>query len=362
MVQINFGQREVNCKVVYYGPAMAGKTTNIEWIHQHSPQTTVGDLVSIKTTETDRTLYFDFLPLDLGLVGGMRTRFKLYTVPGQVYYNATRKLVLQGADGVVFVADSRPERMNDNVEALLNLRMNLDELGITMEKLPLVLQYNLRDLPNAMTIRDMDARLNPTGVLPVYSGIARDGTGVFSCLKEVSRGVIDKLNKHPMDGGANEGGGAPAPGGTTRPFPTPAQVSRAAPAPGAPPPAARFPRSAATPAGAMPQVPAAGIAVAERPTEARASSSTAMPVMRPSALPPRGPTPARRGAIPPPPADPLRPSTPARAPARPSGLKPAPPEGPPILTLVTGLALVIVLVCIVVGAYAMIAVGSGVPH
>ena len=339
MVQINFGQREVNCKVVYYGPAMAGKTTNIEWIHQHSPQAHVGDLVSITTTETDRTLYFDFLPLDLGLVSGMRTKFKLYTVPGQVYYNATRKLVLQGSDGVIFVADSRPERMNDNVEALMNLRMNLDELGLPIERLPLVLQYNLRDLPNAMTVRDMDARLNPKGFLPVYSGIARDGTGVFACLMEVSRSVIDKLNQHPLeDGGIRPDRGTVDAKPQDRAQRNPARNFTGATGSGTagalasarPSPAAATATLAAPPAAAVPD---------------HVSSSTSMPVMR-SASPP-----AMR-----------RPPTPPPAPAHPPADLPASTEGAPILTIVTILAAIIVLICIVAGAYALFPVNGTALH
>ena len=132
MVQINFGQREVSCKVVFYGPGMSGKTTNLEIIHKKAPKDAVGEMVSI-ATETDRTLYFDFLPLDLGQVAGMRTKFQLYTVPGQIYYNATRKLVLQGVDGVIFVADSNPDKMPENLESFQNLRDNLAEMGLTVD-------------------------------------------------------------------------------------------------------------------------------------------------------------------------------------------------------------------------------------
>ncbi len=193
MVQINFGQREVSCKVVFYGPGMSGKTTNLEIIHKKAPKEAVGEMVSI-ATETDRTLYFDFLPLDLGQVAGMRTKFQLYTVPGQIYYNATRKLVLQGVDGVIFVADSSPEKMAENLESLQNLRDNLAEMGLQVDDVPLVLQYNKRDLPTAMSIADMNAKMNPMGA-PVYEGVAREGKGVFATLKEISRLVIEKLNK-----------------------------------------------------------------------------------------------------------------------------------------------------------------------
>ena len=199
MVQINFGQREVSCKVVFYGPGMSGKTTNLEIIHKKAPKEAVGEMVSI-ATETDRTLYFDFLPLDLGQVAGMRTKFQLYTVPGQIYYNATRKLVLQGVDGVIFVADSNPDKMAENLESLQNLRDNLAEIGMQIDDinagnyLPLVLQYNKRDLPTVLSIADMDAKLNSCKV-PVHEAVARDGKGVFTTLKEISRLVIEKLNK-----------------------------------------------------------------------------------------------------------------------------------------------------------------------
>lgn len=193
MVQINFGQREVSCKVVFYGPGMSGKTTNLEIIHKKAPKDAVGEMVSI-ATETDRTLYFDFLPLDLGQVAGMRTKFQLYTVPGQIYYNATRKLVLQGVDGVIFVADSSPEKMAENLESLQNLRDNLAEMSLTIDDVPLVIQYNKRDLPNAMSIADLNAQINPMGV-PTHEGVAREGKGVFATLKEISRLVIEKLNK-----------------------------------------------------------------------------------------------------------------------------------------------------------------------
>ena len=193
MVQINFGQREVSCKLVYYGPGMSGKTTNLEIIHQKAPDKAKGEMVSI-ATETDRTLYFDFLPLDLGQVAGMHTKFQLYTVPGQVYYNATRKLVLQGVDGVIFVADSNPDKMDENIESLENLRENLAGMGIDLNEIPLVLQYNKRDLPTVMTVEDMNKGMNPNNV-PAVEAIARDGKGVFPTLKALSKIVIDKLNK-----------------------------------------------------------------------------------------------------------------------------------------------------------------------
>ncbi|RME81745.1 MAG: GTPase, partial [Planctomycetota bacterium] len=150
MVQINFALKEVNCKIVYYGPGMSGKTTNLEVIHQKAPKERKGELTSI-ATEGDRTLFFDFMPLDLGKVAGMNTKFQLYTVPGQVYYNSTRKLVLQGADGVIFVADAQRNKLAENLESLQNLKENLAEYSLDIRKIPLVIQYNKMDLPNIMT-------------------------------------------------------------------------------------------------------------------------------------------------------------------------------------------------------------------
>lgn len=235
MVQINFGQREVSCKVVFYGPGMSGKTTNLEIIHKKAPKDAVGEMVSI-ATETDRTLYFDFLPLDLGQVAGMRTRFQLYTVPGQIYYNATRKLVLQGVDGVIFVADSSPEKMAENLESLQNLRDNLAEMNLTIDDIPLVLQYNKRDLPQAMSVADINAQLNPMGA-PVFEGVAREGKGVFATLKEISRLVIEKLNKEHAPAAnrrrTNTGLSAPPAASPTQPTasPAPALKPMSAPAP-----------------------------------------------------------------------------------------------------------------------------------
>ncbi len=228
MVQINFGQREVSCKVVFYGPGMSGKTTNLEIIHKKAPKEAVGEMVSI-ATETDRTLYFDFLPLDLGQVAGMRTKFQLYTVPGQIYYNATRKLVLQGVDGVIFVADSSPDKMPENLESLQNLRDNLAEMNLTIDDVPLVLQYNKRDLPGAMSIADLNAQMNPMNA-PVFEGVAREGKGVFATLKEISRLVIEKLNKDHAPAANRRRTNSSLPGTTStqvRPSaPTPAPVQQ----------------------------------------------------------------------------------------------------------------------------------------
>src|SRR5262247_4220902 len=154
MVQINFALKEVNCKIVFYGPGMSGKTTNLEIVHQKAPEENKGELTSI-STDGDRTLFFDFMPLDLGNVAGMRTKFQLYTVPGQVYYNSTRKLVLQGVDGVIFVADSSAAMLNQNLESLRNLEENLNEYGKSLASLPHVIQLNKRDLPDAMPMEEL---------------------------------------------------------------------------------------------------------------------------------------------------------------------------------------------------------------
>lgn len=193
MVQINFASREVNCKIVFYGPGRCGKTTNLQLVHEKAPANSTGELVSI-ATETDRTLYFDFLPLDLGTVAGMRTKFQLYTVPGQVYYDATRKLVLQGCDGIVFVADSNPDLMAENIESLDNLGKNLKENGLDLMDIPLVLQFNKRDLPNAMPIAEMNSKLNRNS-WPAVEAVAVNGDGVFQTLKAISQGVIKRLNR-----------------------------------------------------------------------------------------------------------------------------------------------------------------------
>ena len=193
MVQINFALKEVNCKVVFYGPGMSGKTTNLEIVHQKAPEENKGELTSI-STDGDRTLFFDFMPLDLGNVAGMRTKFQLYTVPGQVYYNATRKLVLQGADGVVFVADSQARRLDDNIESLQNLQANLLGQGVDVRTFPMVMQYNKQDLPAdlILTAADLDDALNFRG-LRSFPGDALRGAGVFETLKGISELVLKRL-------------------------------------------------------------------------------------------------------------------------------------------------------------------------
>ena len=193
MATINYGYREINCKIVYYGPGMSGKTTNLETIHQKVPASNRGKLTSL-ATKTDRTLFFDLLPLDLGTIKGFKTKFQLYTVPGQVYYNATRKLVLRGADGVVFVADAQNDRMEDNVESLDNLKENLAEHGIDIAEVPLVLGWNKWDLPNHATVDELNEAMNPWGV-PAFGMEALSGRGVFDALRAVTQLVLVKIEQ-----------------------------------------------------------------------------------------------------------------------------------------------------------------------
>lgn len=192
MVQVNFARREICCKVVYCGPGVCGKTTNLQLIHQKIPDNAKGRLTSI-ATDGDRTLFFDLLPIDLGEIAGMRTRFQLYTVPGQVYYSSTRKLVLQGADGIIFVADSGPDRMEDNLESFRDLESNLNGNGSNMKAIPIVLQYNKRDLPNAIPVEELNAKLN-AHQLPFFEAVAVKGDGVMQTLKAIAKLVIDKCN------------------------------------------------------------------------------------------------------------------------------------------------------------------------
>ena len=190
---INYASREINCKIVYYGPGLCGKTTNLQYIYNKTAEGSKGKMISL-ATETERTLFFDFLPLALGEIRGFKTRFHLYTVPGQVFYDASRKLILKGVDGVVFVADSQEERFDANIESLENLRDNLEEQGFDIEKIPFVIQYNKRDLPNASDLEELSKTLNPRKV-PEYEAVAATGEGVFETLKAVAKLVLNDLKK-----------------------------------------------------------------------------------------------------------------------------------------------------------------------
>jgi signal recognition particle receptor subunit beta len=191
---INYSAREINCKIVYYGPGLCGKTTNLLYIYKKSSPESKGKMISL-ATETERTLFFDFLPLTLGNIRGFKVRFHLYTVPGQVFYDASRKLILRGVDGVVFVGDSQVERMEANIESMENLRKNLNEQGFNLDALPFTIQYNKRDLPNVVPLEEMNKALNPKGV-SFLEAVAPQGQGVFDTLKEIAKQVILELKKN----------------------------------------------------------------------------------------------------------------------------------------------------------------------
>lgn len=188
---INYNAKEIHCKVVYYGPSLGGKTTNIQWVYQKTAEDQKSKLVALNT-DIERTLFFDFLPLNVGDIRGFKTRFHLYTVPGQVVYDASRKLILKGLDGVIFVADSQVERMDENLEALRNLEKNLEQQGYDIREVPLIMQYNKRDLPNVASLAELRSALNPYNA-PEIEGCASEGRGVFESLKTVSKSIINVL-------------------------------------------------------------------------------------------------------------------------------------------------------------------------
>lgn len=190
---INYSSKEINCKIVYYGPGLCGKTTNLQYVYGKTNPEAKGKMISL-ATETERTLFFDFLPLTLGDIKGYKVRFHLYTVPGQIFYDASRKLILKGVDGVVFVADSQVERMESNIESFENLAVNLKEQGYDLEKIPYVIQYNKRDLPNAAPIEELRNLLNVKG-LPDFEACAATGEGVFETLKGIAKLVLTELKK-----------------------------------------------------------------------------------------------------------------------------------------------------------------------
>ena len=223
MVFVNYTAMQMTAKIVYYGPGLCGKTTNLQWIHGRTAPRSRGDMVSLET-EADRTLFFDLLPLDVGVIGGMKVRLQLYTVPGQVFYNATRRLVLKGVDGVVFVADSQVPAAEPNEESLANLRQNLEELGLDPRSVPIVFQYNKRDLRSILPVERMQHALNPGGA-PHFEAAAIHGVGVFETLKEISRLSLDairaKVAEEKRTGIAGLGRTAPAaaPPGSAAPAP-----------------------------------------------------------------------------------------------------------------------------------------------
>lgn len=188
---INYNAKEIHCKIVYYGPSLSGKTTNIQWVYQKSIADEKSELVEI-ATDVERTLFFDFLPLEVGEIRGFRTRFHLYTVPGQVVYDASRQLILKGLDGIIFVADSQAERMEENIQSLSNLEKNLERQGTDIKSIPFAFQYNKRDLPNALPLSELRSSLNKFNA-PDFEGLAREGRGVFEALKTTSKSIITTL-------------------------------------------------------------------------------------------------------------------------------------------------------------------------
>ncbi len=224
MAIFNYAAREMTAKIVYYGPGLSGKTTSIQYIHTRISPKSRGKLVSL-ATETDRTLFFDFFPVDFGRIGGFKIKFNFYTVPGQVFYNTTRKLVLKGADGVVFVADSQPGMMEQNLESLENLKENLKAHGLDWETIPFVIQYNKRDLPGALPVEEMRQRLNPRGV-PDFETTATTGEGVMDAMKAICKMVLEDIQRKQR-----RGAGRPRPRPAATPEPAPAEASPARPEP-----------------------------------------------------------------------------------------------------------------------------------
>src|SRR5262245_4094078 len=231
MVLFNYSTRELTAKIVFYGPGLCGKTTNLQYIYDSLPDNVKkGKMLSL-ATKTDRTLFFDFLPIELGRIRGMKTRVQLYTVPGQVFYNSTRKLVLKGADGVVFVADSQSKMLEANVESYKNLDDNLREMGLRIDEIPLVMQFNKRDLPHLSAVEEMNAQINKHNA-PFYEAVATTGIGVEDTLKAITKLVLNNLAaKYKLEGAAQDSAPAepiaaepPAPAAPPRPRPMAAPV------------------------------------------------------------------------------------------------------------------------------------------
>ena len=369
MVFFNYSTMQMAAKVVYYGPGLCGKTTNLQWIFDHTTNDSRGEMVSL-ATETDRTLFFDLLPIDVGSIAGFSTRIQLYTVPGQVFYNTTRKLVLKGVDGVVFVADSQRPMVQANLESFQNLEENLEEMGLSLDTIPVVLQYNKRDLPNICSIEEMQQSLN-RGNWPYCEASALNGDGVFETLKTISKATLmalkKRLTKGRSEGAASGGGGgskarpaprkptpppqapkaAPATADTkgvadTGPVANPTATGTAPPKPAPPKPAAAPPKPAVAPppadAAAEAPKPAPPKPAVAPPPEAKSApessplvAPTPEPAELPSPAPPASPKPAPSVAPPPepaavePPKETAAPEPPAPAPAP----KPAAPAAPP---------------------------------
>ena len=289
MVLINYAGREINAKIVYYGPGLSGKTTNLECIYASVPATSRGKMVSMKTRQ-DRTLFFDFLPLELGEVHGFRTRFLLYTVPGQVFYNATRKLVLKGVDAVVFVADSTVGKLEDNLDSRHNLEENLRELGLSLDSMPWVVQYNKRDLPQVHTVEELENAVNPRRV-PSFEAAAASGIGVYETLHAVSRLLFQRLVSELRPGAPR---GAVAEAAAAAIGPRAAQALEPRPMPGPQPPPNQARPAVGAPTGAAPVWPGerAGTNPRPQPLASSAAAPPAAPVTavgepEPVAGPPR---------------------------------------------------------------------------
>jgi len=315
MVFFNYSTMQMTAKVVYYGPGLCGKTTNLQYIYGHTANDSRGEMVSLET-ETDRTLFFDLLPIDVGNIGGFSTRIQLYTVPGQVFYNTTRKLVLKGVDGVVFVADSQRPMLQANIDSLRNLEENLAEMQIAIDSIPVVIQYNKRDLPDVLPVDELNQALNPRG-FPHFEATAVSGQGVFETLKGISKLTLLSLKKRltKMADGGSAGRGAAAPARPPQRVAPPPPRAAAPPAAPAPPPSpAPKPRPAAAPAAA----PAAGAAKARA---GKLDVLAELEKIRKQSLSaePAAPSPPRSGAH-------ARPSAPA---APPSGAHPRVPPPPP---------------------------------
>lgn len=280
MVFFNYSTMQMAAKVVYYGPGLCGKTTNLQWIFEHTSNDSRGEMVSL-ATETDRTLFFDLLPIDVGSIAGFSTRIQLYTVPGQVFYNTTRKLVLKGVDGVVFVADSQKPMLQANIESFQNLEENLAEMGLGLDTIPLVLQFNKRDLPNIMSPEEMNAALNPDGNFQCVEASALNGDGVFETLKTISKATLLALKKRLTKGrsepsGAKRGSSpAKAPPAKAAPAPPPRPAAPAPPPrPAAPPPPAAAPAPPEAPVTPVP-APVAALPETEEVTGPVATRSKA---------------------------------------------------------------------------------------
>ena len=279
MVVVSYSGKEINGKLVYYGAGLSGKTTNLESIYEAVPDSSRGKMVSMKT-QSDRTLFFDLLPLDLGEIMGFKTRFLLYTVPGQVFYNATRKLVLKGADAIVFVADSEVGKMEENRESIANLRANLAEYGLNLDQIPWVIQYNKRDLPNVYTLEELNAELNPGGRVPFFEAVATQGKGVFETFRGISHLLMEKVTRdlrRTPAGAARPGDEANQAHAAARPEPP-----RAAVAPPTTPPARAIAREAQESAAAHASAPVGGLDYGREiqlPGEIPPASAPSAPVM-----------------------------------------------------------------------------------